>query len=57
MKTPIHMLLICAAILLFLFAGLGDVFYRSASPGVWPWSGRLIAWGLFCWALSEIVTV
>lgn len=54
MRTPIHTLLICAAILLFLFAGLAGPW--GPAPAEWPWRGRLIAWGLFCWALSEIVS-
>lgn len=51
MKAPIHLLLICAAILLFGFAMLGG----WAAPE-WPWRYRLVAAGLFCWSLSEIVT-
>jgi hypothetical protein len=53
MKTPIHTLLICAAILLFLGAGIAGPWN---APSDWPFRGRLIAWGLFCWSLSEIVS-
>lgn len=52
MKAPFHLILIVLACVLFLLAGLGEFF--AAAP--WPWSGRLVAWGLFCWALSTIVT-
>jgi hypothetical protein len=52
MKAPFHLLLIVAAVLLFLFAGLGGWLAPE-----WPHRTRLIAWGLFCWCLSEIVTV
>ena len=55
MKAPFHLLLICAAILLFFAAGLAGPW--GTAPNEWPYRGRLIAWGLFCWALSEIVTV
>ena len=52
MDAPFHLLLICAAILLFLFAGFG-----GWGANDWPWHRRLIAWGLFCWALSTIVHI
>jgi hypothetical protein len=52
MKAPFHLILIVLAMLLFLLAGLGDFL----AGGPWAWTYRLIAWGLFCWALSEIVT-
>lgn len=56
MKAPFKLILIVVACVLFLLGGLGDIFYRPAAPAPWPWSGRLIAWGLFCWCLSTIVT-
>jgi hypothetical protein len=52
MEAPIHLLLICAAILLFLFAGVG-----AWNSPEWPWRYRLMAWGLCCWALSTIVKI
>lgn len=50
METPIHTFLIVAAILLFLAAGISWL-----EP--WPWRGRLVALGLFCWALSTQVKI
>jgi hypothetical protein len=43
--------LLILAVLLFGLAGLGGPW---AAPD-WPWRGRLMAWGLFCWALSTLV--
>jgi hypothetical protein len=48
MKTPIHTFLFVAAILCFFAAGFGSFFVGEP----WPWHSRLIAIGLFCWALS-----
>ena len=56
MNAPVHLILIVLACVLFLLAGLGDFFGRAEPATPWPWSGRLIAWGLFCWSLSTIVT-
>lgn len=54
MKAPIHLILIILSMLLFLGAGVSGSW---ASPAVeWPWRGRLIAWGLFFYVLSELVT-
>ena len=53
MRTPIHTFLIVAAILCFLAASLA----QSFTPAPWPWHGRLIALGLFFWALSTEVLV
>lgn len=54
MKAPFHLILIVLACVLFLLAGLGGPW--TAGPPEWPWRGRLVAWGLFCWSLSTIVT-
>jgi hypothetical protein len=51
MNAPFHLIFVILAVLLFLLAGLGEF----VAPARWPWSNRLIAWGLFCWALSTIV--
>lgn len=56
MKTPIHTFLIVAAILCFLAAAASSTFYAPTAPG-WSWHYRLVALGLFFWALSEQVTV
>lgn len=48
--SPADFLMLLAAVLFFL-ASVGYI-WRS-DP--WPWSGRLIAAGLFCWSLSEIL--
>jgi hypothetical protein len=53
MNAPYKLILIILACLLFLLAGLGGPW--GTAPDGWPYRGRLIAWGLFCWALSEIV--
>ena len=45
--------LLILAILLFGLAGIGGGF--GAPVPDWPWRGRLMAWGLFCWALSTLV--
>ena len=50
MEAPWHLLLIVAAILLFLFAGVGGWLAPE-----WPHRTRVIAWGLFAWSLSTIV--
>jgi hypothetical protein len=42
-------LLMMLAIVLFFLAGVGYAW----TPAPWPWNGRLIAIGLFCWALSS----
>jgi hypothetical protein len=49
-----HLVLRILAILLFFLAGLGGGW---ATPTVWPWNGRLVSWGLFCWCLSEVISV
>jgi hypothetical protein len=54
MKAPIHLILVILACLLFLLAGLGGPWATPATE--WPWRGRMIAWGLFCWCLSGIVS-
>lgn len=55
MKAPFKLILIILACLLFMLAGLGGP-WAGSPPADWPWRGRLIAWGLFCWCLSGIVT-
>ena len=47
-----RLLLLAAAVLLFLFASIGG--WWVAAPGDWPWRLRIIALGLFCWALSTL---
>ena len=42
---------ILLAVVVFFIASFGYV-WRS-DP--WPWSGRLIAFGLFCWSLSTML--
>ena len=44
----VHIFLMVAAVL--LFAGASFPWF---TPEPWPWRSRLIAGGLFCWALSE----
>jgi hypothetical protein len=39
------------AVVLFFFASVGYAW----SPTPWPWNGRLIAAGLFCWSLSAVL--
>lgn len=43
--------LLILAIVLFFLASIGRVW----APDPWPWSGRLVAAGLFCWSLSTVV--
>jgi hypothetical protein len=40
------------AVVLFFLASVGYAW----SPTPWPWNGRLIAAGLFCWSLSTLLT-
>ena len=44
--------LMILAIVLFFLASVGYVW----TPQPWPWNGRLIAAGLCCWALSEVIS-
>jgi hypothetical protein len=53
MKAPFKLILLILACLLFLLAGLGGPW--SPAPAEWPWRGRMIAWGLFCFTLSFLV--
>lgn len=39
------------ALVLFFLASFGYVW----SPEPWPWNGRLIAAGLFCWTPSTML--
>lgn len=48
MKIGLHLLLFVLALVLFLLAGLGV----PEAPKF-----RYIGWGLFCYCLSQIVTV
>jgi hypothetical protein len=43
--------LMLLAVVLFFLASVGYVW----KPDPWPWNTRLIAAGLFCWSLSEIL--
>ena len=43
--------LMLLAIVLFFLGSVGYVW----APGPWPWNGRLIAAGLFCWSLSTVL--
>jgi hypothetical protein len=43
--------LMLLAVVLFFLATIGYVW----KPEPWPWNTRLIAAGLFCWSLSEIL--
>ena len=40
------------ACVLFFLGGIGGG-WSLTNPPVWPWNGRLVSWGLFCWCLSE----
>jgi len=57
MEASFHLILIVLACVLFFLAGVGDFFGRGEPHTPWPWSGRLIAWGLCFWALSTIVKI
>jgi hypothetical protein len=48
MRTPIHTFLFVAAVLCFLAAAVGS----WVTPEPWPYHGRLVALGLFFWAMS-----
>ena len=39
------------AICCFFLGSVGYVW----TPGPWPWNGRLISFGLFCWSLSTVI--
>lgn len=54
MKAPFKLILVVLACVLFFLASIGGPW--SPGPPDWPWRGRLIAFGLFAWALSTIVT-
>ena len=43
--------LMLLAIVLFFLASVGYAW----TPTPWPWNGRLIAAGLFCWSLSTVL--
>jgi hypothetical protein len=47
----LHTFILVAAILLFFAAGIS---WWAAEP--WPWRLRLISLGLFCWALSTVIS-
>lgn len=49
-EIGVHTFLVVGAILFFLGASWPWI----AEP--WPWRGRLVALGLFCWALSTIIS-
>jgi hypothetical protein len=54
LKAPFKLIMIIIACLLFLGAGLAGPW--GTPPAEWPWRGRMIAWGLFFWAASTLVT-
>ena len=51
MKEPIHMLIFALGVVLFFLAAF------PWSQPLEPWRLRLVSAGLFCWALSTIITV
>jgi hypothetical protein len=53
MNAPVHLILIVLACVLFFLAGLGGPWQGADA---WPYRGRLVAWGLFCWCVSTLVT-
>jgi hypothetical protein len=53
LKAPFKLVFLILACLLFLLAGVAGPW--APAPPEWPWRGRLVAFGLFCWTLSELV--
>jgi hypothetical protein len=51
MREPIHLIILALAIVLFFLAAV------MPGPPVEPWRLRIIAAGLFCWAIASIVVV
>jgi hypothetical protein len=51
MREPIHTFVFVLAIVLFFLAAV------PWTPPLEPWRLRLISAGLFCWALSSIITI
>ena len=46
------LILLVLAFVLFLIAGA--TFFRNPDPG-WPWRFGMVAIGLACWVLSEVL--
>jgi hypothetical protein len=49
-NATLSTILVVIAGVLFFLAGLGGGWVAPAPE--WPWRGRLVAWGLFCWVAS-----
>lgn len=55
MKLPFKAICLILSCLLFFLAGAGELFFRGTDPA-WPWGSRIMAWGLFFFVLSFLVT-
>jgi hypothetical protein len=48
----LNLILLVFAFVMFVLAGLGVPW---PPPQPWPWPYRLVAWGLACWVLTDIL--